>query len=161
MSSNNIHKINKSFANRLLIPEIIKMLEEGHSVTLPLRGHSMRPFLEDRRDMALLTSPVDIKVGDPVLAETQPGFYVLHRIVDMNDEQVVLRGDGNLACEYCQKKDIKASVIGFYRKGRRDLDRTDGRKWRTYSRIWLFLSPVRRYLLGFYRRIWIRFFGPI
>ena len=137
------------------------MLEEGHSVTLPLRGYSMRPFLEDGRDMALLTRPVDIKVGDPVLAETQPGFYVLHRIVDMNDEQVVLRGDGNLACEYCQKKDIKASVIGFYRKGRRDLDRTDGRKWRTYSRIWLFLSPARRYLLGFYRRIWIRFFGPI
>ena len=125
MSSNNIHKINKCFANRLLIPEIIKMLEEGHSVTLPLRGYSMRPFLEDGRDMALLTSPVDIKVGDPVLA------------------------------------DIKASVIGFYRKGRRGLDRTDGRKWRTYSRIWLFLSPVRRYLLGFYRRIWIKFFGPI
>ena len=69
------------------------MLEEGHSVTLPLRGYSMRPFLEDGRDMALLTSPVDIKVGDPVLAETQPGFYVLHRIVDMNDEQVVLIGD--------------------------------------------------------------------
>ena len=161
MSSNNIHKINKCFTNRLLIPEIIKMLEEGHSVTLPLRGYSMRPFLEDGRDMALLTSPVDIKVGDPVLAETQPGFYVLHRIVDMNDEQVVLRGDGNLACEYCQKKDIKASVIGFYRKGRRDLDRTNGRKWRIYSRIWIFLSPVRRYLLGFYRRIWIKFFGPI
>ena len=54
MSSNNIHKVRKLFANSVLIPEVIKMLEEGHSVTLPLRGFSMRPFLEDERDMACI-----------------------------------------------------------------------------------------------------------
>ena len=141
MSSNNIHKVRKLFANSVLIPEVIKMLEEGHSVTLPLRGFSMRPFLEDERDMALLTKPGKVKIGDPVLAE--------------------LRGDGNLGYEYCTLSDIKASVIGFYRKGRHKLERIEGWKWRTYSHIWLALSPLRRYLLGFYRRVWVRFFGPM
>ena len=41
------------FANAVLLPEIVKMLDEGHTVTLRLRGYSMRPFLEDNRDKAL------------------------------------------------------------------------------------------------------------
>ena len=161
MSSNNIHKVRKLFANSVLIPEVIKMLEEGHSVTLPLRGFSMRPFLEDERDMALLTKPGKVKIGDPVLAEIHPGAYVLHRIVAIQNDDVTLRGDGNLGYEYCTLSDIKASVIGFYRKGSHKLDRIEGWKWRTYSRIWLALSPFRRYLLGFYRRVWVRFLGPM
>lgn len=40
--------------NAILIPEIIRLLDEGHTVTLRLRGYSMRPFLEDDRDVALL-----------------------------------------------------------------------------------------------------------
>ena len=151
MSSNNIHKVRKLFANSVLIPEVIKMLEEGHSVTLPLRGFSMRPFLEDGK----------VKIGDPVLAEIRPGAYVLHRIVAIKNDDVTLRGDGNLGYEYCTLSDIKASVIGFYRKGRHKLDRIEGWKWRTYSHIWLALSPLRRYLLGFYRRVWVRFLGPM
>ena len=103
MSSNNIHKVRKLFANSVLIPEVIKMLEEGHSVTLPLRGFSMRPFLEDERDMALLTKPGKVKVGDPVLAEIRPRAYVLHRIVAIQNDNVTLRGDGNLGYEYCTR----------------------------------------------------------
>ena len=151
----------KVFPNEQLIPEVISLIEQGHTVTLPLRGFSMRPFLEDNRDKALLTKPDRLKVGDPVLAEVRPKFYVLHRIIAIDGERVVLRGDGNLACEHCLRKDIKAAVIGFYRKKHNYIDRTDGLKWRLYSRLWLFLFPVRRYLLAFYRRVWIKCFGLI
>ena len=58
----------KLFSNSELIPEVISLLEEGHTVTLPLRGYSMRPFLEDNRDKALLIRARDPKVGMPVLA---------------------------------------------------------------------------------------------
>lgn len=34
------------FANAEFLPEVVKMLNEGHTVTLRLRGYSMRPFLE-------------------------------------------------------------------------------------------------------------------
>jgi hypothetical protein len=148
-------------ANAVLLPEIVKMLEEGHTVTLRLRGFSMRPFLEDGRDKALLTKPVGPKVGDPVLAEIEPKHFVLHRIIQMEGDKVVLRGDGNLGVEHCKTSDIKGAVIGFYRKGRDKLDRTDGRKWKTYSWIWTRLYPFRRYLLAFYRRIWLKLFKPI
>ena len=154
---NNVVKI----ANAILIPEIVKMLNEGHTVTLLLKGVSMRPFLEDGRDKALLTKPMNPKVGDPVLAEIEPKHFVIHRIIDIQGDDVTLRGDGNIGVENCKLKDIQGAIIGFYRKGRDTLDRTDGRKWRIYSWLWTRLFPIRRYLLAFYRRIWLRFFKPI
>lgn len=164
MQQGNQHKTGTrtiEIPNAILIPEIIKYLEQGHTVTLPLKGFSMRPFLESNRDMALLTSPKNIKVGDPVLAEIAPKQYVLHRIININGEYVTLLGDGNLTPEYCLLSNIKASIDGFYRKGRKKLDRTDGRKWKLYSKIWITLRPLRRWLLAFYRRIWIPIFGTI
>lgn len=134
-------------ANDQLLPEVIRLLEEGHTVTLPLRGFSMRPFLEDGRDKALLKLPEAISVGDAVLAEIAPKRYVLHRIVDINGEHVTLRGDGNLGIEQCRLCDVRATAIGFYRKGRQTLDSTSALKWRVYSWWWTRLLPLRRYLL--------------
>lgn len=140
--------------NAILIPEIVRQIGNGHTVTLPLRGISMRPFLEDGRDKALLTKPKEQpKVGDPVLAEVDPKRYVLHRIVAIEGDKVTLLGDGNLSPEHCTIRDIQASVMGFYRKGRTTLDSTDGWKWKVYSKIWMTLRPVRRWLLAIYRRV--------
>lgn len=147
--------------NAVLIPKITEILQQGLTVTLPLKGYSMRPFLEDGRDKALLVKPHQVNIGDPVLAETSPKHYVLHRVVKIDGEKLTLLGDGNLLPEHCKAIDIRACVIGFYRKGRKDLDRTDGKKWKIYSRVWMSLRPVRRWLLAFYRRIWIPVFGTI
>lgn len=159
--NNSIKTVEIQFANAQLLPEIVKLLEEGHTVTLLLRGYSMRPFLEDNRDKALLTKAKDIKVGDAVLAEIGYRHYVLHRIIKIQDREVILRGDGNLGIEKCRIEDVKASVIGFYRKGRKKLDRTDSKKWKIYSALWMRLFPIRRYLLAAYRRIWIPILGPM
>ena len=83
---------------------------------------------------------------------------MLHRIVKIEGDAVKLRGDGNHGDEHCRLQDVKGAVIGFYRKGRTTLDRTDGRKWRIYSYIWMHLYPIRRWLLAFYRRIWLKVF---
>ncbi len=148
------------FANAELLPAIVQLLNEGHTVTLNLRGYSMRPFLEDHRDKALLTKAREVHVGDPVLAEIRPTHFVLHRVVAIDGEAVTLRGDGNIGVEHCRLTDVKGSVIGFYRKSRETLDRTDGRKWKTYSWLWMRLLPLRPYLLAFYRRVWIPLLGP-
>lgn len=161
VNSNKIEIKEVRFANSVLIPEIIRMMDEGHTVTLRLKGYSMRPFLEDNRDKALMTKATTFAVGDAVLAITDTKHYVLHRIIKIEGDDVTLRGDGNLATEHCRREDIKGAVIGFYRKGRETLDRTDGRKWRIYSKVWCALFPVRRYLLAFYRRIWIPVFGTV
>ena len=141
----------KEFANEILIPEIISILNSGHTVTLGLRGFSMRPFLEDRRDKALLSKPSSITVGDVVLAEVATQRYALHRIISINGDDITLRGDGNIGVEHCKRKDIHGFAEGFYRKGRTTLEPTSGRKWRVYSFLWIRLFPVRRYLLFAYR----------
>ena len=134
-------------ANEVFLPQVVALLHEGHTATLPLRGRSMRPFLEDGRDKALLQLTDHPRVGDAVLAEISPGHFVLHRIIRIENGAVTLRGDGNLSDEHCRVEDIRAKAIGFYRKGRTKLDRTDGRKWRIYSWWWTRLYPLRRYLL--------------
>lgn len=156
-----IEKAEKQFENASLLPEVVKMLQEGHTVTLRLKGYSMRPFLEDNRDKALLVKPTTLRIGDPVLAEIMPKHFVLHRIIRIENDDITLLGDGNLSTEYCKKENIVGAVIGFYRKGRNTLDRTDGRKWRIYSKVWTALRPFRRILLGVYRRLWIPLLGTI
>lgn len=136
-------------------------VNEGKTVTISLKGFSMRPFLEDQRDRALLTKPGNIKVGDPILAKLPNNKFVLHRVINIEDDTITMLGDGNLTPEFCYRKDVIASVVGFYRKGRQTLDRIDGRKWHYYSVVWMALRPVRRYLLYFYRTVWLRFFKPI
>lgn len=143
-------------ANSILIPEVIKMIDDGHSVTLPLKGYSMRPFLEDGRDKALLVKPAkELEVGDVVLAEIAPLHFVLHRIIDITEKGIVLRGDGNLANEYCSESNVKALATAFYRKGRKTADSTDGKKWKIYSWWWMRLYPIRRYLLFIYRKCFL------
>lgn len=133
--------------NENFLKEIVNLLSEGHTATILLRGRSMRPFLEDRRDRAKLKLAQNPQVGEAVLAEISEGHYVLHRIIDINGQEVTLRGDGNIGVEHCRLEDVKAQVVGFYRKGRTKMDRTDGIKWRIYSWVWTRLYPIRRYLL--------------
>ena len=161
MSEKPLSKSELLLSNAELLPEIVKLLNEGHTVTLKLKGKSMRPFLEDNRDMALLTKPKQIEEGEPVLAEIEPGHYVLHRIVKLRGENITLLGDVNLTPEHFTKQNVVGTVIGFYRKGRTELDKIDGKKWKTYSYIWMHLYPIRRYILALYRRIWIPLFGAI
>ena len=141
--------ITKQLPNEEFLPFVISELQTvaGKTVTLPLRGRSMRPFLEDNRDKAILTITPDINTGDAVLAEISKGHFVLHRIVAIDGNHITLRGDGNLNVEHCTLSDIRAKAIGFYRKGRNKADMTEGYKWKIYSWLWTRLFPIRRYLL--------------
>lgn len=145
----------RRFTNAEFIPEVVRLLEEGHTVTLQLRGYSMRPFLEDNRDKALLVKARNPQRGMPVLAEVGPRHYVLHRIIRIKGDEVVLRGDGNIGVERCRLSDVKAEAIGFYRKGRSRIDKTNGWKWCLYSLVWAGITPlfVRRCILAVWRRV--------
>lgn len=137
--------------NAIIIPEIISLLNEGHTVTMKLRGYSMRPFLEDGRDKALLKKADSIAAGDVVLAEIATKRYVLHRIKNIEADNITLLGDGNLSTESCRTCNIHGKAVCFYRKNSSKPDYTDGLKWKIYSYIWTHLLPIRRYLLFLYR----------
>lgn len=134
---------------------------EGRQVVFPIMGCSMRIFVEDKRDKAIL-APFDaaaLKRGDVVLAWVMEGYYVLHRIVQAEGEILTLMGDGNTCgVEHCRRGDVVAQVIGFIRKGRKRPDMVTGQKWRVYSMLWISLRPLRRWLLLAWR-IKRRIFG--
>lgn len=148
--------------NDILIPEIGRLIEAGHTATFRVKGVSMRPFLEDGRDKVLLT-PVAVdalKVGDVVLAEVGEKRYVLHRICHINGSKIVLRGDGNVSGrEFCRRDDVIGKASAFFRKGREKSDSVDGRKWKLYSALWPSNSFLRRVFLALYRWVWLRLVG--
>lgn len=155
---------NKKVSNALFIPEVHRLLQEGHTARFRVRGVSMRIFVEHERDEVLLApcDPSQLKVGDVVLAEVAPQRYVLHRIVRKEGASLTLQGDGNVAIqEHCSVREVMGIALGFYRKGRSVPDLCGGWKWRIYSALWLSLTPMRRYLLAAYRRLWLRWFSPL
>jgi len=142
--------------NEILIPKVKEVIDRGATATLRVKGHSMRIFLSNGRDLVTLVAPEreNLRVGDVVLAEIQPKVYVLHRIIQRTQDQLTLMGDGNVGTtEACTINDVIGIVTLFYRKGRTKPDSVNGWKWKTYSRIWLTLTPIRRYILAIHRRL--------
>ena len=139
--------------DEIIIQEAIRLVEDGMSVTFPVKGNSMLPFIIGGKESVILQKPSQPQVGDFVLAWVEGCRYVVHRIIRIDGSQVVLMGDGNPAgVEHCTIGDVKAKathVVGV-----------DGRQHDLYSkprmlgvRIWRVLLPVRRYILGVYRRV--------
>ena len=136
--------------NAVLLGQVKEAIREGHTVTINVKGYSMRPFLEHCRDKVRLAPFTDLKVGDAVLAEISPDVYVLHRIMNIDGDTVRLMGDGNLSgMEVCRKADVVGMVTHYIRRGK-TIPASDPRLQR-YVRRWSKLLPVRRYLLYIYR----------
>lgn len=140
--------------NDIILPEIQKLISEGHSVTLIAKGASMSPFMVHMRDKAVI-GPFDkaaLKAGDCVLAKVEGGNFVLHRIIRREGDTLVLKGDGNIrGCEHCSVDDVLGLMRAVIREGK--TVSTSSFTWKAYSRIWVFLAPVRRWLLAAWRRL--------
>ena len=142
----------KEIPNRILLGLARDMIREGHTATISVKGYSMRPFLEHERDRVTLDAPVNLKVGDAVLAEISKDHYVLHRIIDIDGEKVTLMGDGNVSgTETCQLGDV-AGVVTHYLRPQRTLLASDPTLQRRI-RLWRKLLPIRRSLLFIYKAI--------
>ena len=136
-----------------IIEEAIRLVREGVGVTLPVDGQSMLPFIIGGKESVILQRPGLIDVGDVVLAWVENRRYVVHRIIQIDDDCVTLMGDGNLmGTEHCLLNDIKARVTHVVDEKERTHYLYKG--WRKLAaKVWYWLRPVRRYLLAIYRRL--------
>ena len=90
-----------------IIEEAVRLVEDGVSVTLPVGGHSMLPFIIGGRESVILQKPAQTKIGDVILAWVVPGRWVVHRVIRIEGEHVTLMGDGNLSgTESCTLGDV-------------------------------------------------------
>ena len=141
----------------LILAEAIRMVKSGVSVTFPVNGRSMLPFIVGGCDSVILEKPKELRRGDVVLALVKTNspekHYVVHRIVSLNGEHVVLMGDGNLALrEYCDVSDVCAKVICVVKPNGKKYAMAAWR-FRIAAKIWYILLPIRRYLLWIYRKV--------
>ncbi len=136
-----------------IIEEAIRLVREGVSVTLPVNGNSMLPFIIGGKESVILQKPELPKVGDVVLAWADGYRYVVHRIIRIDGDRVTLMGDGNLVgTEHCRMDDVKARVTHVVDAKGRQHDQYH--TWRRRAaKVWFWLRPIRRYLLAIYRRV--------
>ena len=87
----------KSIPNEILLPEVARLIKEGHTVTITVRGNSMNPFLVDRRDRVTLGdfTTEQLQPGVTVLARDLTERIVFRRIIRRNGDILILQGDGN------------------------------------------------------------------
>ena len=134
-----------------IIAEAIKLVGEGGSVTFPVAGRSMRPFIVGGKENVVLVKPESVKVGDIVLAFVENSRYVVHRVIRIDGENVTVMGDGNLVgVEHCKIFDVKA--IASHAVNARGKRRSFANPLRrAAARAWVLLRPFRKWLLLAYR----------
>lgn len=130
------------------------LISEGKTVTISVKGNSMNPFIVHLRDHITLGpwKEEDIRKGTVALVKDAKGKYLIHRIIDVQENTVTLLGDGNIRLyETATKENIIAIMHSITRKGQEYS--SSGLLWRTYSLIWMALTPLRRYPLGLWRKL--------
>lgn len=148
----------RKVSDEVIMSEAIRLVGEGVSVTFPVKGRSMLPFIVGGRDSVILEKPTEIRKGDVVLAyveseNREDRRYVVHRIISLDGDRVTLMGDGNLALhEYCNRGDVcaKVSLVVKPNGKKRSLDSF---LFRFFAKVWFALLPFRRYLLWIYNKV--------
>ena len=135
------------------IEEALRLVQEGVTVTFPVTGQSMLPFIIGGKESVILHAPGLTAVGDVVVARVDGNRYVVHRIINIDGDRVTLMGDGNVkGTEHCLLKDVKARVTHVVSADNKKRDLYS--RWRVRAaKLWYWLRPIRRYLLAIYKRI--------
>ena len=137
----------------VILDEAVRLVSDGVSVTLPVNGRSMLPFIIGGQESVILQKPDTVQVGDVVLPWVEGCRWVVHRIIRIDSDRVTLMGDGNIVgTEHCTVADVKARVTHVVDVKGQPHDIYN--RWRTLgAKVWWRLRPIRRYLLFIYRKL--------
>lgn len=127
-----------------VIDIMLEKLDMGGKVTFSPKGTSMQPMLRDGMDVVTLKKPNDrLHLFDVALFKRESGEYVLHRVVDFdNDGCYVFCGDNQFKHEHgIKSKNIIAIVDAFCRKGK--VYSVQSFIYRAYENFWYYTKPIR------------------
>lgn len=122
-------------------------LEAHGELTYTNVGVSMLPMLKQGRDLFTLKKKTEERCRryDVVLYRSPQGKYVLHRVVEVREEDYVILGDNCLNKEYgITDADILAVLTRFVRKGKEYPVTHKG--YVRYAKFWYAIYPIRRLL---------------
>ncbi len=138
--------------DELIIQEAVRLVQDGVSVTFPVKGRSMLPFIFGGRESVILQKPGSLQRGQVVLAQVSPGRYVVHRIIKVEPDRITLMGDGNIrGTESCTPSNVLAIATHVVdEKGKRRTLESKGQMFK--ARVWYLIRPMRRIILAVLRR---------
>ena len=124
-----------------------KYLEEHGSLTYRNVGTSMMPLIKQGRDIFTLVRKGEArcKKYDVVLYRRPPDRYIMHRIIEVRENDYVILGDNCISKEYgITDNDIIGVMTEFVRKGKTYT--VNDKAYKCYVRIWCSLSGIRIFL---------------
>jgi hypothetical protein len=134
-----------------IIQEAVRLVQDGVSVTFPVKGRSMIPFIFGGRESVILQKTGSLQRGQVVLAQVGSDRYVVHRIIKVEPNRITLMGDGNIrGTESCTPANVLAVATHVVdEKGRRRP--LDSFIQLAKAHIWYMIRPLRRYILAGFR----------
>ena len=151
--------------NDTAFADILRLLEEGKRVTIPVKGFSMLPFIRGCKDLVVLEKAGAVLQADDIvlfhMGPREGGRYVIHRILSIDGDAVDIMGDGvPKTHEHVRRSQVIAKAVEILRGGKRRVDPYSHGQ-RRLVHFWQWLLPVRRYILFIYRhlpwnRSWIK-----
>ena len=135
-----------------IIQEAVRLVQDGVSVTFPVKGRSMLPFIIGGRERVILQKPSSLQRGQVVLAQVGPDRYVVHRIIKIEPDRITLMGDGNICgTESCTPSNVLAIATHVVdEKGKRRTLESKGQMFK--AKVWYVIRPLRRIILAVLRR---------
>ena len=122
---------------------IEESLEESGIYVGLTKGVSMRPMLREGRDTILITPKVGRLKKYDVPLYRRGEDYVLHRVVEVREDNYVICGDNCLEREYGVKDDQIVGVLSGFRRGGKYVA-IDDVWYLLYAKLWVGLYPIRR-----------------
>ena len=120
-----------------------QVLATGSALRFQVRGTSMSPFIRNGDIVAI--SPGNLRPGQVILCRLSGGRLVVHRVVKVLLDVLQVQGDALL---YSDGLVGFSSVLGRVTSINRGSNQIslDSFAYNLFIRLWLWLTPVRRYL---------------
>lgn len=137
-----------------MAPLICEALEKNGEVSFVSTGRSMLPVIRDRKDTITLTKPPrNIKQGDVAFYRRDNGQYILHRVMFVNADTYVMRGDNQWDNEYNVRRDQIIGVLKAFERNGKVHNVTD-RSYQTYVKLLPLVRFVRKYYYSFKSQVY-------
>lgn len=98
--------------NQEFFQEVIKMVNEGQTVSFPVKGTSMNPFLKEGLTEVFISKSNSYKERDICLFLYNKK-YVLHRLSKIKEGNYYFKGDHSYTFEIVKEEDIIAKVDSY------------------------------------------------
>ena len=123
-------------------PNFEELLQRDGFLVYKTRGVSMRPLFRENRDLVTIR-PVEGKLEkyDVPLYRRKGGGYLLHRIIGVQGDNYIIRGDNTFVKEVVSTDKVVGVLTEFKRKQK--MHTVDETGYRVYARVWNSIYPVR------------------